>query len=197
MAAFRLLELCFHSRGAGLNTNGQYHGDWVSEPGQIDACALRLERETVVAEGHNLHLQAHAVDSPLKTQIFRWDSALNEPGGIVTEKVPIWRVTFSVTGLIPFLPRVKDSFRSKPGGGPAAISSFAKDEAKAYQSANLGTPFQRINRYVRQRLYRSSQRVIATDLGFPPVGKGGLAMGVSAPVLGLIVYPQTVPGDLN
>src|SRR5260370_34284555 len=57
--------------------------------------------------------------------------SLNEPAGIVTEKVPICRVTFSVTGLIPllFAPRVKDSFRSKPGGGPAVISSLAKDEA--------------------------------------------------------------------
>src|SRR5258708_37311271 len=55
----------------------------------------------------------------------------NEPAGIVTEKGPICRVTSSVRGLIPllFAPRVKDSFRSKPGGGPAAISSLAKDEA--------------------------------------------------------------------
>ena len=36
---------------------------------------------------------------------------VNEPAGIVTEKVPICRVTFSVTGLIPllFAPRVKES----------------------------------------------------------------------------------------
>jgi len=42
------------------------------------------------------------------------------------------RVTFSARGLIPlvFAPRVKDSFRSKPGGGPAVISSLARDEAK-------------------------------------------------------------------
>jgi hypothetical protein len=54
---------------------------------------------------------------------------LNEPGGIITEKVPICRVTFSVTGLIPLLvePRVEDSFRSKLS---FAISSLAKEEAK-------------------------------------------------------------------
>src|SRR5258706_509428 len=54
---------------------------------------------------------------------------LNEPPGIVTEKVPIRRVTFSVTGLIPllFAPRVKDSFRSKPF---LAIWRLEKDEAK-------------------------------------------------------------------
>jgi serine/threonine protein kinase len=52
-----------------------------------------------------------------------------EPAGIVTEKVPICRVTSSVTGLIPleWAPSVKDSFRSKPF---LLISSFAKDAAK-------------------------------------------------------------------
>src|SRR6266436_8221679 len=76
--------------------------------------------------------------------------SLNEPAGIVTEKVPICRVTLSVRGLIPllFAPRVKDSFRSKPGGGPAVISSLAKDEAKG------------------------TSGVIATDRGSVPAAKG-------------------------
>ena len=58
---------------------------------------------------------------------------MKESGGIVTEKAPIFRVTFSVTGLIPllFLARVKNSFISKPGGDPALIFSFAKDVRKA------------------------------------------------------------------
>src|ERR1700732_1505961 len=102
---------------------------------------------------------------------------LNEPAGIVTEKVPIWRVTFSVTGLIPllFLPRVKDSFRSKLDGGPALISSFAKDEAK------------------------STCRVIATatETGLDPAAKGEPVMGASAPVAGLIVKPETVLGAVE
>jgi len=57
---------------------------------------------------------------------------LKEAAGIVMEKVPICRVTFSVRGLIALLlvPRVKDSFRSKPAGSPALISSSAKAEAK-------------------------------------------------------------------
>jgi hypothetical protein len=40
--------------------------------------------------------------------------SLNEPVGIVTEKVPICKVTSSVTGLVSlvFLARVKSSFRS-------------------------------------------------------------------------------------
>src|SRR5260370_1237387 len=73
--------------------------------------------------------------------------SLNEPPGIVTEKVPIRRVTFSVTGLIPFLfvTRVKDSFRSKPF---FAIWSLAKDEAKG------------------------TSGVIATDRGLIPAAKG-------------------------
>jgi hypothetical protein len=32
------------------------------EADQVHACALCLEYENVVAKGHNLHLQAHAVD---------------------------------------------------------------------------------------------------------------------------------------
>src|SRR5258708_39456451 len=83
---------------------------------------------------------------------FSW----NEPDGIVTEKVPICRVMFSVTGLIPllFAPRVKDSFRSKPC---LAISSLAKDEAKG------------------------TSGVIATELGLIPAAKGDPATGVRAP----------------
>src|SRR5258708_30651034 len=63
---------------------------------------------------------------------FSW----NEPAGIVTEKVPICRVTFSVTGLIPllFAPNVKDSFRSKPC---CAISSLAEDEANGVAQLTL------------------------------------------------------------
>ena len=46
LQAFRLLDFCNRSRGAGVNTDGQYHGDRVGEPGQIDAfpLPLRLER---------------------------------------------------------------------------------------------------------------------------------------------------------
>src|SRR5260370_19256727 len=66
---------------------------------------------------------------------FSW----NEPAGIVTEKGPIGRVTFSVTGLIPllFAPRVKDSCRWKPGGGPAVMSSLAEDVANGVAQLRL------------------------------------------------------------
>src|SRR5260221_12671520 len=66
---------------------------------------------------------------------FSW----NEPAGIVTEKGPICRVTSSVRGLIPllFAPRVKDSFRSKPWGGPAVMSSLAEDVANGVPQLSL------------------------------------------------------------
>src|SRR5258708_38340054 len=88
-----------------------------------------------------------------------WGICLKEPAGIVTEKVPICRVTFSARGLIPllFAPRVKDSFRSKPR---FAISSLAKDEAKG------------------------TSGVIATDWGSIPAAKGDPddVSGVRAPL---------------
>src|SRR5690349_20283414 len=89
-----------------------------------------------------------------------WGICLKEPGGIVTEKLPICRVTFSVVGLIPllFAPRVKDSFRSKPC---LAISSFAKDEANEEKGTN---------------------GVIATDRGPNPSAKGEPGTGVRAPL---------------
>ena len=76
-----------------------------------------------------------------------------------------------MTGLIPwlFVPRAKDSFRSKLDGVPAVISSFAMDEAKGI----IG--------------------VIVTESGPSPAVNGELAMTVSAPVLGSIVYPETLP----
>src|SRR5260221_10899454 len=63
----------------------------------------------------------------------------NEPAGIVTEKGPICRVTSSVRGLIPllFAPRVKESFRSKPCGGPAVMSSLAEDVANGVAQLRL------------------------------------------------------------
>ena len=66
LLGFRLLELRCHSRGAGVKTNGQYHSDRISQAYQIHACAQCGECENVVAERHNLNLQAHAVDDPLK-----------------------------------------------------------------------------------------------------------------------------------
>src|SRR5260370_39423302 len=83
--------------------------------------------------------------------------SLNEPAGIITEKAPICRVTFSVTGLIPllFAPRVKDSFRAKRW---FAISSLAKDEAKG------------------------TSGVIATESGKNPAAKGEPGTGVRAPL---------------
>src|SRR6266849_4226977 len=86
-----------------------------------------------------------------------WGICLKEPGGIVTEKVPICRVTFSARGLIPlvFAPRVKDSFRSKRC---FEISSLAKDVAKG------------------------TSGVIATDRGLIPAKKGEPGTGVRAPL---------------
>jgi hypothetical protein len=55
-----------HDGAAGIVPNRQCHSDWVREVGQIHAFALRLECENVVAEVHNLNLQAHSVDDPLK-----------------------------------------------------------------------------------------------------------------------------------
>jgi hypothetical protein len=54
---------------------------------------------------------------------------LNEPDGIVTEKVPICRVSFWVVGVIPllFAPRVKESDRWKVESSDS-ISSLASDE---------------------------------------------------------------------
>ena len=37
--------------GAGVNTNGQYHSDWIGEGGQIHACALRIEYEMLLPRG--------------------------------------------------------------------------------------------------------------------------------------------------
>src|SRR5260370_12281823 len=87
-----------------------------------------------------------------------WGICLKEPGGTVTEKVPICRVTFSARGLIPlvFAPRVKDSFRSKPC---FAISSFAKNEAKG------------------------TSGVVATDRGVSPAAKGDPVTGGRHPLV--------------
>jgi hypothetical protein len=52
--------------------------------------------------------------------------------------------------------------------GPAVISSFAKDEAKG------------------------TSGLLATETGPNPAANGEPAMAVSAPVLGLIVYPETL-----
>ena len=63
---FRLLEFCYRAGAAGIVPNGQYHSDRVGEAGQIHASALCLECEHVVAERHDLRLQTHAVNAPLK-----------------------------------------------------------------------------------------------------------------------------------
>ena len=79
-------------------------------------------------------------------------------------------------------PRVKDSFRSKLRlWGAAVIPSFAKDEAKG-----TGGP-------TSERLPTAQSLVIATETGPAPAGKGEPVMAVSAPVLGSIVYPETLP----
>lgn len=82
---------------------------------------------------------------------------LKESAGTITEKVPICRVTFSVTGLIPllFTPRVKESFRSNLG---FAISSLAKNEAKGIYG------------------------VMATEKGKRPAATGEPRTGVRAPL---------------
>lgn len=61
----------YHGGGAGVNTNGQYHGHWIGEAGQIHACAYRAESEIGVAERHNPNLQAHSVDDPIKRKCSR------------------------------------------------------------------------------------------------------------------------------
>jgi hypothetical protein len=74
---------------------------------------------------------------------------VNEPDGIVTEKVPICRVSFWVVGVIPllFAPRVKESDRWKVESSDS-ISSVTKDEANG------------------------TSGVIANEMGAPPVAKG-------------------------
>jgi hypothetical protein len=42
--------------GTGVNTNGQYHSDWIGEAGQMHTCTLRLKYENLVAEVYNLNL---------------------------------------------------------------------------------------------------------------------------------------------
>jgi hypothetical protein len=52
--------------GPGVNTNGKNHSDRVGEDGKIRAYALRLECESLVAERHNLNLEAYSVEGALK-----------------------------------------------------------------------------------------------------------------------------------
>jgi hypothetical protein len=65
--------------------------------------------------------------------------------------------------------------------GAAVIPSFAKDEAKG-----TGGP-------TSERLPTAQSLVIATETGPAPAGKGEPVIAVSAPVLGWIVYPETLP----
>src|SRR4029077_13207684 len=60
------LEFRSHGGAAGIDPNGQSHGDGVGEASQIHAFAICLECENVAAQRHNLHLQAYVVDDPLK-----------------------------------------------------------------------------------------------------------------------------------
>ena len=88
---------------------------------------------------------------------------VNEPDGIVTEKVPICRVSFWVVGVIPllFAPRVKESDRWKVESSDL-ISSVAKDAKKG------------------------TSGVLATEKGKLPAAKGEYVSYVrdpSAPIL--------------
>ena len=181
--AFRLLEFCSRSRGAGVNTNGQYDSDRVGERGQIHACALCLECENVVAERRNLNLQAHAVDSPLKRKssvgiLFertgrnRYGEGANLQGHVFRDRVSPIAVLTQGEGFVQIEARL---------WGAAVIPSFAKDEAKG-----AGGP-------TSERLPTAQSLVIATETGPAPAGKGEPVMAVSAPVLESIVYPETLP----
>ena len=48
------------------------------------------------------------------------------------------------------------------------------------------------SRLYQGKIIKRGQRVTAIELGRLPAGKGEPAMAVSAPVLGLIVYPKTL-----
>jgi hypothetical protein len=55
-ARLSFLKFRSHVGAAGIDPNGQYHGDRVSKAGQIHAFAVCIECKNVVGKGRNLHL---------------------------------------------------------------------------------------------------------------------------------------------
>ena len=51
LLGFRLLELRCHGRGAGVETNGQYHSDRIGQAYQIHACALAVNVKMLLPSG--------------------------------------------------------------------------------------------------------------------------------------------------
>ena len=63
-----VLSVRCHGGAAGIGPNGQNQSDRVGEASQIHAFAFCIECENVVAELHNLRLQFHVIDDPLKVK---------------------------------------------------------------------------------------------------------------------------------